>query len=312
MTMMKQAVSLVLAGLLLTACSGDSGPPAHGSNDRVILVTGVTGTQGGAVASELLRRGHAVRGLTRNPDSKRATEMATTGVALVQGDFDDADSLLAAMDGAYGVFAVTDFWEHGYRKEVAHGKQLVDAAKAAGVQHFVFSSVASADIYTGIPHFESKGEIEAYLRDSGLGYSIVRPVEFMDNVRYDKSNIMSGVYFDPRDSGKSHQWIAASDIGFFVAEAFDDPDEWLGKALDIAGDEMTLAEFTEALSRAFGLDVHHQQITWTAFEKQFGEEIALMVRWFNDTGYSVDVEALRRRYPNLTTLPEYLQTLDWQ
>jgi len=294
---------------LIAACSDDAGRAPD--NGKIILVTGATGTQGGAVARELVKRGYRVRGLTRNPDSERAATLRKLGLDMIRGDFDDPDSLAAAMEGVYGVFAVTDFWEHGYSKEIEHGKTLVDVAKATGVLHFVFTSVSGAQNYTGVPHFDSKGEIEKYLVTSGLPYSIVRPVSFMDNVIGMRRELMKGVYYDPRDGGKTQQWIAASDIGFFVGEAFDHPDQWLGRALDIAGDEMTLAEYTDVLSRALGLDIHHQQITWESYEEQAGEEATLMQRWFDRKGYSVDIEALRAEYPDLLTYPQYLETLDW-
>lgn len=305
------AIVLLLASVLIAGCGGKGRENPGGGAKPVILVTGATGSQGGAVARELLKRGYKVRGLTRNPDSERADAMSRLGAVMVKGNFDDPASLAAAMDGAYGVFAVTDYWEHGYDGEVAHGRQLIDAAKAAGIGHFVFTSVESADIYTGVAHFESKGEIEAYLRESGINYSVVRPVEFMDNVQYMRADILSGVYFDPREPGKSHQWIAVSDIGFFVGEAFDNPEQWYGRELDIAGDQLTIAEFVDDLSRAAGLDVHHQQITWSAYEEQAGEDLTRMVRWFDEKGYGADVEALRQEYPNLLTYREYLQALDW-
>ena len=303
--------TLICAIAIIAGCYASDRVAPPELNHKTILVTGATGTQGGAVARELIKRGYSVRGLTRNPDSDRARAMSDLGAEMVRGDFSDAESLAAAMSGVYGVFAVTDFWEHGYRAEVDHGKQLVDSALAAGVDHFVFTSVDGADSYTGVPHFESKGEIEVYLEESGLNYSIVRPVSFMDNVKYDRQNIMSGVYFDPRDSDKTHQWIAASDIGFFVGEAFDHPDEWQGLALDIAGDELSIAEFTDLLSRSVSLDVHHQQITWKAYEQEAGEELTLMTRWFDSKGYDADVEGLRKKYPNLLTYQQYLQNLDW-
>ena len=305
------ALLILTCVLSFSACSGSNEPEQAPNNGKVILVTGATGTQGGAVARELLKRGYVVRGLTRNPESDRARTMADLGATMVLGDFDDPESLADAMQDAYGVFAVTNFWEHGYDKEVAHGVQLIDAAKAAGIEHFVFTSVAGADDYTGIPHFDSKGEIEVYLRESGIKYSIVRPVEFMDNVAYLRKQLLSGTYYDPRDSGRTHQWIAASDIGFFVGTAFDKPDKWLGKELDIAGDELTLAEYVDILSVTIGQNVHHQQVSWSSFEQDAGEEMTLMVRWFDEQGYSVDVEALRALYPGLLTYEEFLKTLDW-
>ena len=310
--MKKIPVLLALLGLMLTACSGGGGSAGEQSNGILILVTGATGTQGGAVVNELLQRGYTVRGLTRNPDSERAQALTDRGVEMVKGDFDDTESLVAAMRGAHGVFAVTDFWEHGFAGEVRHGETLIDIATTEGVQHFVFTSVAGADVYTGIPHFESKSKIEEYLFASDLNWSVVRPVSFMDNIKYERREILSGVFFDPRDTGKSHQWIAASDIGFFVGEAFDNPEDWHGKALDIAGDAMTLAEYAEELSRTFGINVHHQQVTWETYEEQLGEEMTIMVRWFDKKGYDVDVDALRARYPNLLTFSDYMQTLDWQ
>jgi uncharacterized protein YbjT (DUF2867 family) len=297
--------------MLVAGCTEQDAAPPETDAEMIILVTGATGTQGGAVARELISRGYVVRGLTRDTGSDRARAMARLGVEMVQGDFDDAASLAAAMNGAHGVFAVTNTWEHGYDGEVRHGMQLVDAALDAGVRHFVFTSVASADAGTGIPHFESKGEIETYLRDSGIAYSVVRPVEFMDNLRYFRDGVLAGRYFDPRDSGKSHQWIAASDIGFFVGEAFDNPDEWLGKTVEIAGDELTIAELVDALSQASGVDVQYQQVAWNDYEERAGHEMTVMLRWFDEVGYAVDIEALRSRYPNLLTYQQFLAKQDW-
>ena len=303
---------LFFVAAIAGGCSNDRQDTSAGSVDRVILVTGATGTQGGAVARELLDRGYPVRGLTRNPESDGAGAMSRLGAEMVRGDFDDSASLAAAMQGVYGVFAVTNFWEHGYDGEVRHGVQLVDAALAANVQHFVYTSVGGADENTGIPHFDSKAEVEVHLRDSGIDFSIVRPAEFMDNVRYISEITESGTYSDPRGPDSSHQWIAASDIGFFVGEAFDNPDEWIGRTLDIAGDQLTIAEFVDVLSTAVGDEVQYRQITWDAYREQSGEEMASMVRWFDESGYDADVSALRSRYPNLLTWREYLESLSWE
>lgn len=308
---MRFFVVIILIVTAACGCAGGEPDSLDSNEDRIILVSGATGTQGGAVARQLLKRGYVVRGLTRNTESDRAKAMSELGAEMVRGDFDDAKSLAAAMDGVYGVFAVTNYWEHGYDKEIQHGRQLIAAALAANVQHFVFTSVASADANTGIPHFESKGEVEGYLRSSGINFSIVRPVEFMDNVLYDRENILSGVYFDPRDPGRSHQWIAASDIGFFVGEAFDNPDEWVGRTLEIAGDQLTIAEFVDVLSRSVGVEVVHQQLAWTTYQEQNGEEMTEMLRWFDESGYNVDIAALRSQYPSLLTYQEYLQSLNW-
>lgn len=314
--MLRNRIFSAALALIVASCSSEQ-PPAEQPSDadegsaRIIVVTGATGTQGGAVARELLARGYAVRGLTRNPASERAQALASEGAVMVKGDFGDPESLAAAMKGAYGVFAMTDFWEHGFAAEVAHGRQLVDSAAAAGVQHFVYSSVAGAHQNTGIPHFDSKYEVERHLTATSLNYTIVRPVSFMDNWRYAYDEIQSGEYADPRETGSRHQWIAASDIGFFVGEALDNPAEWQGLALDIAGDEMTVGEFLERVSARVGLPFEHKKVSWDQYEQDAGAEMTLMTRWFQDVGYSADVEKLRARYPGLTSVSDFLDELPW-
>nr|XP_061801944.1 nmrA-like family domain-containing protein 1 [Nerophis lumbriciformis] len=315
------SIAAILFALLgVCSCSGplvvrseveNSASDANAQTSRVVVVTGATGQQGGAVARELLKRGYLVRGLTRNPNSDRARALMALGAHMVKGDFGDPDSLRSAMAGAYGVFAMTDFWEHGFNTEVIHGRALVDAAGAEGVEHFVYSSVGSADENTGIPHFDSKFAVEQYLVESGLPYSIVRPVAFLDNWKYAREELMSGRLTDPRDPDSQQQWIATSDIGFFVGEALDHPDHWLGQARDIAGEQLTLNEFVQVVSEVLDRPVRYHQISWKTFEKNAGEEMTRMTRWFQEVGYSADVEGLRARYPGLTSARRYLSELGW-
>ena len=142
--------------------------------ERLILVCGATGKQGGAVARSLLDRGFRVRGLTRDPQKPEAQALAEQGAEVVQGDMEDRSAMDRVLEGAYGVFSVQNFWETGYDREVKQGKTVADAAKATGVEHFVYSSVGSAHRQTGIPHFESKWEIEEHVRQIGLPYTILR------------------------------------------------------------------------------------------------------------------------------------------
>ncbi len=128
-----------------------------------VLVVGATGKQGGAVAHHLLAAGLLVRTLTRNPDKPAARTLADRGAEVVAGDLGDADSVRRALAGVSAVFCVTNFYEAGYAGEVAQGELMVDLAAAAGVGHFVFSSVCSADKNTGIPHFDSKYQVERHL-----------------------------------------------------------------------------------------------------------------------------------------------------
>src|SRR5215204_4627383 len=151
------------------------------NEERLIVVCGATGKQGGAVARSLLERGFQVRALTRNPQKQEAQALADQGAEVAQGDMEDRSSMERSLEGAYGIFSVQNFWETGYDGEVQQGKTVADAAKAAGVEHLVYSSVGSAHRQTGIPHFESKWEVENHVREIGLPYTILRPVFFMQN-----------------------------------------------------------------------------------------------------------------------------------
>lgn len=310
---MRILVALLVVFIAASGCSGPAvtDPVATAAEPRLILVTGATGTQGGAVARELLKRGFAVRALTRSPDKPAARALAGLGAEVVQGDFDDSASVAAAMKGVYGVFLLTDWWEHGVEREIEHGTSLVDSAVAANVNHVVFTSVASADKATGVPHFDSKYTIEQYLRESGLGYSIVRPVSFMNNWLWRKDKFMAGTIGEPYDPDLRHQWIAATDIGFFAGEAFAKPDEWLGRAEDIAGDEMTYSDFAKLLSDVLQRPVTYRRMNWDEYAEENNAEVMQMARWFESEGYSVDVAGLRNRYSELTTARDFLTSLSW-
>src|SRR5579862_5273268 len=153
------------------------------TSDRTILITGVTGKQGAAVAQALQGTGFHLRGLTRTPGSERATAMERHGVDIVKGDLDDETTLRRALAGAWGVFGVQNALEAGVEREEAQGKRLATLACEAGVEHYVYTSVGSADKRTGIPHFGSKWRIEETVR--GLRFPshvILRPVFFMENL----------------------------------------------------------------------------------------------------------------------------------
>ncbi|MBA2571740.1 MAG: NmrA/HSCARG family protein [Gemmatimonadetes bacterium] len=287
---------------------------SNGQNERTILVTGATGQQGGAVAQHLLQNGFQVRALTRSPDKPAAGKLRDQGSEIVEGDLDDRASLDRALEGAYGVFSVQNFWETGYQREIDQGVRLANAAKDAGVEHFVYSSVGSAHRNTGLSHFESKWEIENHIRDIGLPHTIFRPVFFMDNWEnaFLRNPILSGTLAQPLDPDTPFQQVAVDDIGAFVAMAFRDRDRWLGRELDLAGDDGTISEAAATFGRAIGRPVQYQQVPWEDYRKAAGEEYYKMYRWFQDVGYNADVQALRGEYPALTDFEAYLRRNGWE
>src|SRR3989442_7231291 len=130
------------------------------TSDRTILITGVTGHQGGAVAQALQGTGFHLRGLTRKPDGERAAAQARHGVEIVKGDLDDEATLRRALAGAWGVFGVQNAGEAGVEREEAQGKRLATLAREAGWEHYVYTSVGSGHKRPGAPHFDNKSRNE--------------------------------------------------------------------------------------------------------------------------------------------------------
>src|SRR5512145_1023567 len=187
-------------------------------NDKIIAVTGATGQQGGAVARKLLADGWKVRALTRDANKPAAQELASLGAEVVPGDMENRAELAAAFKGAYGVFSVQNFWLPGvgFEGEIRQGKNVADAAKAAGVQHLVYSSVGAARRGMGQKHFESKWIIEQYIQSLGIPYTILRPVAFMENYNWSRAYILNGTFSaNGLRPDKKHQIIAVEDIAAF-------------------------------------------------------------------------------------------------
>jgi len=243
---------------------------------KIILVTGATGQQGGAVARSLLRQGHKVRALTRNPN--KAAGLAKAGAEIVKGDLTDKATCERALQGTDGVFAVSTFIEAGMDVEVQQGITLADAAKKANVRHFVYTSVGSANRNTGVPHFDTKWKVEQHISQLGLPATILRPVWFMENFGTYFLPSPEGVLVVPLRPDKKLQMIAVQDIGEFGAAAFLRPAEFIGQAIDLAGDEMTPPEVAAHLSRTMGRPIQFQQMPDEQVEATMGHDFAAMFR----------------------------------
>jgi len=218
---------------------------------RNILVTGATGTQGGAVVDHLLADSEQweIYGLTRDATSDGAEALEARGVTVVEGDLTDADRMAELVDGMDAVYGVTMFMEQGTDVEVEQGVTLAEAAADAGVDHFVYSSVGSADADTGLPHFESKWAVEQRIAELGLPATVIRPVFFMQNFAYMmRDDIMDGQLTMPLREGVSLAIVDATDIGQAVVAALSDPDAFLGEVITLAGDDLTLEEIDQKTS----------------------------------------------------------------
>jgi len=284
------------------------------ADPKSILVTGATGKQGGAVARELLARGHRVRAMTRKPQSDNARKLATLGAEVVRADLDDAASVAKTLDGMWGAFAVQNTWEAGVEKEEEQGKRFAKAARQANVQHFVYSSVGSAHRKTGIPHFENKWRIEETVRSLGFPTHVVlRPVFFMEN--------LLSPWFKPGiDAGKLAigikpetvlQMIAVEDIGKYGLWAFENPQTVNGRGIDIAGDARTMPETARIISEAAGRRVEFVRVPIEDVRKG-SEDYAMMLEWFDRVGYDADITGTSREsgIPP-TTFPEWAARASW-
>jgi len=260
---------------------------------NVILITGATGQQGGAVARELLAKGAKVRAMTRHPESPKALELKRLGAEIVQGDLDDPASVERALNGVWGAFAVQNTWEAGVEREEEQGKRFAQLAKKAGVHHFVYASVQSADKKTAIPHFDNKSRVEDVVRSLKFpSYVIVRPVFFMENLAspWFLPGIQEGTLAVGLPADTKLQMISVQDIGKYGAQAFLRHAELNGREIDIAGDEMTMPEVAKALGQVMGREVRFVQVPIEEVRK-FSDDFATMLEWFDRVGYSADIAA---------------------
>lgn len=281
---------------------------------RSVLVTGATGQQGGAVAEALLSRGHRVRALTRRPDGEAARRLAAAGAEIAAGDLDDTAAVLKAAEGVDTMFLMGSSYEAGTAEETRQGIKAADAAKAAGIGHLIYSSVASGDRKTGIPHFESKHLVERHIAGLGVPYTVSAPVAFMENAvaPWGIGGLRQGVHAFALPADRALQLVALADIGAFVAALAERREQVFGRRFDIAGDELPGAEQVEILSQAIGRPIAYREIPIAAARQQ-SEDAALMFEWFNTAGYSVDITELRRDFPEVRwhRFADWAKGFDW-
>jgi uncharacterized protein YbjT (DUF2867 family) len=281
---------------------------------NLILITGATGQLGGAIAHELLARGHKVRAMTRKPDSAPALALAKLGAEVVAGDLNDTASVERALAGAWGAYAVQNTWEAGVEGEEQQGVRFAELARQQGIQHLVYSSVGSAHRNTGIPHFENKWRVEQKIR--GLGFPshvILRPVFFMENLAspWFLPAIQQGQLAVGMQPATVLQMIAVRDIGKYGLWAFEKHAELNGRGLDMAGDQLTMPQTAEVLARAMGSKVEFFPVPIEEVRK-FSADFAAMLEWFDRVGYNADIAGLSRESGiRPTTFTEWVATVKW-
>lgn len=300
---------------------------------KVLLITGATGKQGGAVVDALLASptnppDFTILGVTRDANSASAKKLASKSAAirLLQGNLDDVPGLFRTASEItkqpiWGVFSVQVPMGKGQsvESEERQGKALVDESVKQGVKHFVYSSVDRGGDErswvnpTEVPHFISKHRVELHLRDAAagmqgekMGWTVLRPVAFMDNFQpgFGSKVFMTAL----RDTlgEKPLQFVAVSDIGFFAAQAFRKPEQWNGKAIGLAGDDLNFAGLNKAFQNHTGAPAG------TTFSFLGGallwgvKEIGTMMSWFKTEGYGADIQGLKKLNPALMDFETWL------
>ena len=307
------------------------------SDKKIIAVLGATGAQGGGLARAVLadqEGGFALRAITRNPDSDKAKALAAAGAEVVQADLDDEASLTAAFEGAYGAFCVTNFWEHfSPEKETAQGRNLANAAKAAGVQHVVWSTFEDVRDFVSldddrmptlmerykVPHFDAKAEANKYFEEAGVPTTFLYTSFYWDNFIHFGSEPQRGedgklALVIPMGD-KRLPGIAVEDIGKCVYGIFKEGKEHIGKTIGVAGGHLTGAELAAGLSKALGEEVTYYPMPWDQYRAlgfPGAEDLGNMMQFkhdFQDDYLGArNLDVCRRLNPELQTFSEWLAT----
>ncbi|WRT70446.1 uncharacterized protein IL334_007444 [Kwoniella shivajii] len=277
-----------------------------------ILVVGATGKQGGKAISTLLGQSNlSLRFLTRNPSSESAKKLVEKGVTAVQGDLNDIEALDKALAGVDRAFLVTDAMA-GEEKEAEQGINFVNAAKKAGVEHIVFSSVCAADTAKNVPHFRSKAKVESSLKASGLSYTILRPAAFMDNFPVNSGFarfMLVGAFYAALGWGKC-QLIAVEDIGVFAGKALlnTKDDTYRNKTIDLAAGNYAFEDIRHAILKSQGYTPWLASLLPTFIRNLLPHDFREMMYFFATEGYPpVDANKLRSIHPQLLSLEDYFR-----
>ena len=281
------------------------------AQELTVVVTGSTGKQGGAVARELLERGHKVRAITRDPSSSQAKSLANAGATLVAASLEDTAAITKALAGATSLFAMTTP-SGGTDAETRQGVAAADAAKVAGV-HLVFTSVGSANRQTGIPHFDSKYEVEKHIAKVGVRATILAPAYFMENLSYGQEQLAKGIYAATLPPARTLAQVAVADIGAVAVRVLEDAGRFTGKRFDLASDELTGNDVVAILSRVTGRPFSYYQVPLDVIRQRMGEDGTRMYEWFDRVGFTVDRAALHREFPDVSfhDFESWVKTQDW-
>jgi uncharacterized protein YbjT (DUF2867 family) len=275
------------------------------TNNKLIVVTEATAKQGILVAKCLAEDGWTVRTLTRDVDTSTAKLLKKRGIEVLEIDPESPTSLHNALAGAYGVYYVSS--EDDTETEIRQGKLMADAAKAAGVQHFVYNSAGGVDRETGISQLAGKWAVEQHLDCLDMPTTILRPAMLMESFASSSfaNLLMISVLANLVREDKAIQLISAEDIAHFASIAFSRPEEYAGRTLELAGDAVTLARIARIRRRVQGTRLLSMRMPQFLVRRLPSDLIAL-AEWLDREGYQADIASLRQIEPGLMTFERWL------
>ncbi len=252
------------------------------SDTKKVLVLGATGNVGGSTTRELLKRGWSIRAVTRNPSSEKALTVAKLGAEVIQGDMDNRASLEAAFDDIKLVFSVQNPFISGSEGEVRQGKLVAEVARTAKVDHLVYSSAGIGKSNTGVPHFQTKVEIESHMRELEIPFTIIRPAPFMELLVQKEFYPAVGPWgAEPKVLGWDTPipWVAVKDIGIAAANIFENYKKWRGRDITLFGDVKTFTECRATFVAIDGKKPFRLPLPLWLVRKMAGNELILMWQW---------------------------------
>ena len=285
--------------------------------NKRVLIFGATGNMGGAALREMLRRGWQVRAVTRNPQSEKALALGKLGAEVVQGDMEDRVSLEPLFEGFQRVFSVQSWASSGVEGEVRQGKIVADVAKKTGVLHLVYGSAGVGETGTGVPHFDSKLEVERYMRDElGLPTTVVRPGPFMELMTEKEFFPLLGAWgMMPKIVGWETvlPWTSAADIGATIANVFENPDRWIEHDIQLLSDLASMRSCQQIFKATTGKKPAGLALPVALFNKVAGPELVKMWRWLSkylavtkvDT-LQADINIAQEVCPDMHSVAEWL------
>ena len=249
---------------------------------KTIAILGATGAQGGGLARAILDDPDSpfiARAITRDANSDKAKELAALGAEVVEASIDDVERLKKAFQGAYGAYCVTFFWDHfSPEKELEEVKNMAQAAKAAGLQHVIWSTLEDTRKWVPlsddsmptlmgkykVPHFDAKGEADQIFTDQGVPTTFLLTSFYWDNLIYFGMGPKKGpdgklAITMPMDD-KKLPGIAAEDIGRCAYGIFREGSKYIGKRVGIAGEHLTGKQMASALTTALGQEVGYNAV----------------------------------------------------